>query len=167
MKRYCFDTSGISNPLQAMPEDIHDWIWILVRDLIEEGSIAVTTEIYDEMTHIGGQVGACIRANRKAMVLEVGDTGWDWSRYIQMTNAMQSAHREYISEFNEHVARTVGMNDISIIALAKALRLPLVSMETLVLGPNAKKRKIPNVCAIENVDHLDFTGFLRSVNARR
>ena len=27
MKKYAFDTSGISNPLESMPEDIHESLW--------------------------------------------------------------------------------------------------------------------------------------------
>jgi hypothetical protein len=27
MKKYCLDTSGLSNPLEFMPEDIHVTLW--------------------------------------------------------------------------------------------------------------------------------------------
>ena len=58
------------------------------------------------------------------------------------------------------------MNDISIIALAKVLALPVVSMETLIRQPEAKWRRIPNVCLAENVEHLSFNDFLRRENVR-
>lgn len=100
MKKYCFDTSGISNPLETMPEDIHDWLWRRVRILIEVGAIAVTREIYDEMVHIPGMVGDCIKGNRDHMVLEVGDKGWNWELYVDHVRALQITYQEFISEFS-------------------------------------------------------------------
>jgi len=71
MKKYCFDMSGISNPLEAMPEDIHRSMWAKIKAIFASGQIAVTKEIYDEMTHIPGSVGDCIRDNEQKLVLEV------------------------------------------------------------------------------------------------
>lgn len=42
MKRYCFDTSGISNPVETMPDDIFESLWLKVIAVIEAGEIAVT-----------------------------------------------------------------------------------------------------------------------------
>jgi len=33
MKKYAFDTSGISNPLESMPEDIHESIWKISKQI--------------------------------------------------------------------------------------------------------------------------------------
>lgn len=45
MKRYRVDTSGFSNPLATIPEDIYRSIWLQVTALIAAGTIGVTTEI--------------------------------------------------------------------------------------------------------------------------
>ncbi len=161
MKRYCFDTSGFSNPLETMPEEIHAWLWLDVRARIEAGEIAVTTEIYEEMTHIPGEVGACIQVNRDSLVLEVGDDGWNWVAYKNQATTLQLTHQNFISEYNGGSPKMVSLNDISIVALAKALELPLVSMEVMVRDPNARKRKIPNICQDEMVEHLTFNDYLR------
>jgi Domain of unknown function (DUF4411) len=50
---------------------------------------------------------------------------------------------------------------MSIIALALALEVPVVSMESYVTARDAKKQHIPNICAREEVEHLTFNGFLR------
>ena len=51
MKKYAFDTSGISNPL----------IWKTFKEtILPSGIIAVTQEIYDEMGSIQGSVGQAI-----------------------------------------------------------------------------------------------------------
>src|SRR5262245_39062558 len=121
MKKYCFDTSGISNPLESMPEDIHDSLWNGFKTkCLESGIIAVTREIYDEMLHIGGTVGACIKANKSELVMEVGES-WDWNKYIDVVNKMEEDHRKFISEYCGGSKKTVGLTDISIIALAKTL----------------------------------------------
>src|SRR5580704_19617184 len=58
MKKYAFDTSGISNPLESMPEDIHESMWGNFKTkILPSGIIAVTQEIYDEMGSIPGSVG--------------------------------------------------------------------------------------------------------------
>ncbi len=65
MKKYAFDTSGISNPLESMPEDIHESIWKTFKEtILPSGIIAVTQEIYDEMGSIQGSVGQAIKDNK-------------------------------------------------------------------------------------------------------
>jgi hypothetical protein len=166
MKKYCFDTSGISNPLESMPEDIHESAWKKIKGCIEDGMFAVTTEIYEEMTHITGTVGDCIRNNQDALVLEVGEGEWDWSTYIKHVTRMQDAHRQFISDFNNNRKGTVCLNDLSIIALAKTLEIPVVSMESEVRNDASQKRRIPDICKLESVEHLLFSDFCRREGLR-
>ncbi len=130
MKKYCFDTSGFSNPLEAMPEDIHDSMWMKVKAIIADGRIAVTAEIYDEMERIGGDLGQCVKDHKAEMLLEVGDASWNWSAYKACAAEIQTAHHDFISEYCGGSPKTVCLNDISIVALAKSLSLPIVSMES-------------------------------------
>ena len=165
MKRYCFDTSGISNPLESMPEDIHGSLWSGFKTkCLQSGIIAVTQEIYDEMQHIQGSVGQCIRDHRADLVMEVGDD-WDWGTYITNVNSMEDSHHAYISEYCGGSRKTVCLNDISIIALAKTLGLPVVSMEERVTA-GSKKLRIPDICDLEGVAHLGFNEFLRNEKLR-
>jgi hypothetical protein len=161
MKKYCFDTSGLSNPLEAMPEDIHESQWKKIKQCITDGMFAVTPEIYDEMTHIMGTVGECIRANEAALVLEIGEGEWDWDAYTKETTRMQDDYRQYISELNNNRKDTVCLNDISIIALGKSLSLPVVSMESFVNDDKSTKRRIPNICKMDGIDHKFFNEFCR------
>lgn len=162
MKNYCFDTSGISNPVENLPDDIYMPIWLGVIGVIEAGAIAVTTEIYDEMSgSIHGLVGDCIGSNKANMVLEIGGKDWDSATYVAAVSAMQQSQHAFISENIGGTKKTVSKNDISIIALGKALGLPVVSMEKPVSTYTTTKRKIPDVCRIEGVEHLDFNTFLR------
>lgn len=67
-KRYCLDTSGLSNPLENMPQDIHVSLWNQVMAVIAGGHLAVTQEIYGELTHLAGAVGECIKDNHANLV---------------------------------------------------------------------------------------------------
>jgi hypothetical protein len=165
VKKYCFDTSGFSNPLEAMPEDIHDSMWTKVKAIIADGQIAVTAEIYDEMERMGGDFGQYVKDHKAEMLLEVGHASWDWSAYKVRAAEIQTAHHDFISEYCGGSPKTVCLNDISIIALAKSLSLPLVSMESPV-RQGSRKRRIPDVCLIEGVQPLNFNQFLRAEGIR-
>lgn len=58
MKKYFLDTSGLSNPLEFMPEDIHPTIWAKMAGLVTSGTFAVAVEIYDELKHLPGPSGS-------------------------------------------------------------------------------------------------------------
>jgi hypothetical protein len=80
--------------------------------------------------------------------------------YIDHCNKMEDEHHDFISEFIGGTKKTVGLTDISIIALAKTLNLPVVSMESPVTS-ESKKLHIPDVCKLQSVEHLTFSEFLR------
>ena len=123
---------------------------------------AVNVEIYNEMTHITGTVGQCIKDNQAVLVLEIGEGEWDWETYTEHNTRMQDEYKDFISEFNNNRKATVGLNDISIIALAKTLGLPLVHMESEVNNPDSIKRRIPDICKSEAVPPLPFSAFCRA-----
>lgn len=158
---YCLDTSGISNPWEDTPIDIHATVWKKTMEMIEDKKFAVTTEIYTEMEFIQGELGDCVRANKVNLVLEVGDSNWDYSSYINHVNRMRTTYDAFISQAGTASTNTVSVNDISIIALAKTLGIPLVSMEKSA-GASPSRKKIPDICALEKVTHLTFNDMLRA-----
>ena len=162
MKKYCLDTSGLSNPLESMPEDIHASLWAEVRARIATGSLAVTGEIYAEMEHIQGEMGDCIRENEVNLLLEVNDSSWPFENYIEQAARMQVEYANFIRENVGNKKGTVGLNDISIIALAKTLSLPVVSMEKRKAHQSGKLRQIPDICDAEKIPHMTFNDFLRA-----
>ncbi len=166
MKRYCFDTSGLSKPYQDMPEDIYGRLWEGMKQVITAGLIAVTKEIYDEMVCIEGSLGECIRANQAKLQLEIGQPDWNWEAYLAHMVRMQTQHHAYISEYTGGRKGTVGLKDLTIIGMAKTLGLPVVSMEVFITQSESKNRRIPNICHMEGVEHLDFNHFLRKQGLR-
>jgi hypothetical protein len=159
MKRYCFDTSGLSTPWSDLADDVFTSLWDQVIARIEKGEIAVTQEIYDEMCHIEGRLGECIKANKAAMLMEINEGSWDWAGYVAQGTRMLTDHHDFISEYTPNKANdTVCLHDMTIIALAKSLGLPLVSSEKSAI-PSLKKKRIPDICQLENVHHHHFVGF--------
>jgi hypothetical protein len=164
MKAYCLDTSGISSPLEFMPEDIHLSIWAGVAALIAAGTFAVTVEIYDELTHLPGPIGDCIKANQDNLQLEIEEESWDWKTYLGHYEEMNIKYENVISEYNENRKNTVGLKDLTIIALAKTLNLPVISSEKKLntVQDSVKRQKIPDICDKEGVVHMSFNDLLRT-----
>jgi hypothetical protein len=165
MPKYCVDTSGLSHPYEEIPEDIHPSLWQRVRQTIADGHVAVTKEIFDEVVLINGGLGDYLNKNKSLMLHEVALGDWDWQQYVKLAAKMQIDHKPFIREFCGGSPRTICLNDISIIALAKTLKLPVLSMEKPVTK-ESKKRKIPDICLAENVVHMGFNDFCRKEGFR-
>lgn len=167
MKRFCLDTSGVSNPLVTMPFDLFEVIWVQIFELVEEGAFAVTTEIHEELMLLEGEVGECFKRNRARLVREVGEASWDWSTYVGHARRLQLDFEAHISERLGGKSGTVGLTDLSIVALARTLSPPVISMERMVLETSQTfRRTIPNLCQSEGIEHLDFNAFLRRAGIR-
>ena len=160
MPKYCMDTSGLSHPYEEIPEDIHASLWESVRNTVANGHVAVTSEIFDEAVKIDGGLGEYLNDQKSLIVYEVSKGDWDWRAYLAAATRMQDDYKEFIREFCGGSPKTVCLNDISIIALAQTLKLPVISMEKPV-QKGAKKRHIPDICLSEKVDHFDFSDFCR------
>jgi hypothetical protein len=163
MSKYCIDTSGLSHPYEEIPEDIHESLWARVRKTIVDGNVAVTPEIFDEVVHIDGGLGKFLDKHKALIIFEIEKGKWDWPSYVKHISRMQHDHRDFIREYCGGSPKTVCLNDISIIALAKTLHVPVVSMEKPV-DKTSKKRHIPDICIVENVVHLTFSDFCRKEN---
>jgi uncharacterized protein DUF4411 len=168
VRKYCLDTSGFSSPLENMPEDIHATLWLSVAKLVEGGTFAVTTEIYEELELLPGAIGDCIKKNKAHLHLEIEDEGWDWRTYLDHVERMSVTYADVISEKNGNRKNTIGYNDLSIIALAKTLGLPVISSEKKLHGPqdSKKRQKIPDICDKEGVPHMTSMIFLGKRGSR-
>src|ERR1700739_1566964 len=139
--------SGLSTPLENMPEDIHKILWGKVAKIIASGKFAVTTEIYEELTHLPGPIGECVKAHEASLALEVEEETWDWPTYLAHIERMRVTYKSVISEYNGNRKNTVCLNDLSIIALAKTLGLPVISSEKKLqtAQDSQKRQKIPDI----------------------
>ena len=109
-------------------------------------------EISVELDSIFGDLGQCLSDCKKICCLEIGQDEWPWEKYLAEFDALKTNYQQYISEYNGGRKNTVGVNDISIIALAKTLGLPVMSMEKPTTNLASEKRlRIPDVCVLEKV----------------
>ncbi|WP_417463327.1 DUF4411 family protein [Kordiimonas sp.] len=161
MKKYCFDTSGISNPLETTPLDIYKTLWAQFEEVVLSGSIGVTAEIFEEMMHIDGEVGELLKKSKSSLICEVEEDWWDWPKYVEYSANLIVKYGEFISEYTGGSPKTICLNDMTNIALAGTLGIPVVSMEVST-APSVTKKRIPDICAMEGVEHLMFNDFLRA-----
>lgn len=160
---YVLDTSGLSNPLVNMPPDIYESLWNTICAFIDSGSFCWNFEIGEELSQIPDPVGSRLSACSSDCCYEVGDDDWDWQTYLGNFQALKVTYQSYISEYNGNRRNTVGLNDVSIVALAQTLGLPIISMEGRTTGQRSEKRiRIPSLCDEIGVPHLDFNQFLRA-----
>lgn len=161
MAETCFDTSGLSHPWEEMPDPPHGGIWKFVRAAIENGEIAMTREVFDEMCKINGGLGDFIEQHKDAVLYEVGEGDWDWGAYLKEADRIAQKHKEFVSDWTGGSPKTICLNDISGIALASTLKIEMVSGEKRIHDlVQAKKRKIPDVCVAEGVTHRSFNDYL-------
>ncbi|MBZ0325294.1 MAG: DUF4411 family protein [Alphaproteobacteria bacterium] len=161
MHKYCLDTSGISNPVMELPETIHVSLWSKVVDLIHARVFCWNYEIGEELQSIPGVAGDALKSCNGECCFEISVGDWDWNGYLKRVEDWRTTYHDYISEYNGGRKNTIGLNDLSIVAFAKTLERPVVSMEKRNLGPPSQTRmRIPDLCDKESVQHLTFNEFL-------
>jgi hypothetical protein len=93
-----------------------------------------------------------------------GEETWDWKTYVTHYEEMKTKYESVVSEYNGNRKNTVGLKDLTIIALAKTLKLPVVSSEKRLsaMQDSDKRQKIPDICDKEGVVHIGFNELLRA-----
>ncbi len=162
-KKYCLDTSGLSNPRMVLPDDIFVSVWNHVYLMIELGAFAVTKGIFSELEMIEGGMGKFISENRKMMLMD-RDGDWNEGEYLSIFEDFKERYRSVLSTPEVRKRRTIDQNDLSIVALGKAMRLPVITMESRPIQISQKRKRVPEICDLESVEWLTFNDFLRREN---
>lgn len=133
------------------------------------GRLCTRAEIYEELSHLVGPIGECIKKNKDILQYEVEDTDWDWNAYLAHYERMKIQYEAVISDYNSNRKNTIGLKDLTIIALAKTLGLPVVSSEkkTNSEQDSKKRQKIPDICDKEGVQHMSFNDLLRAEGIKK
>jgi len=147
-----------------MPPDIHETLWRVLANLVDAGTFCWNKEIWNEIDgSIYGDIAQNLKAANKAGCLyDLDDPSWDVRSYIDNQNDLCARYSGYIAEYNGK-DNTVGLNDVSIIALAKTLNKPVASMERENTNPGSSliRMRIPELCSREKIPHLNFVQLLR------
>lgn len=161
MFEYCLDTSGLSNPYIEVPPTIYKTLWQIVYDLIDVRTFCWTKEIDSQLSLIQGDLGAKLREQSRHCCFEIGTDNWPWREYINTINEWRYVYQENISEYNGNRKNTIDLTDLSIVALAKVLEKSVLSMEKpSPIFSSSRRRRIPDLCVFEDVEHVDFNTFL-------
>ena len=143
--------------------DVFENLWAFVIARIEAGDIAMTREIFDEMILIDNGFGEAISDNKDAVLYEVNQENWDWQDYLVTNGQILTDQHDHISEYTGGSPKTVCVNDVSGISLAKSLGIPIISGESITHNLDQTiKRKIPDICQAEGVQHMTFNEFLKA-----
>jgi len=70
------------------------------------------------MVYIPSGIDEIFNVSKEIVLLEVGQSTWDWQAYISNVVRAQDEYHDYISENNGNISGTIGLNDLSIICLA-------------------------------------------------
>lgn len=97
--------------------------------MIAEGLFCCNAEIAEQYTHIEGPVGDCLKDHSNHMTYEVGVGSWAWKTYLAHVERMTATYHAFISDYHGGRKSTIDLKDLSLVALAKTLSLPVVSME--------------------------------------
>ena len=143
--------------------DVHVTLWKVILEHTERGTFCWTEQIWQQLKLIqDSRILDCLNHCNRSACLRVGEINWPDQLYLDHLERIQDTYRDYISELNEKRKRTIDLVDCSIVSLAVTLNLPVLSMEKPI-GPSSTIRlKIPDLCAREDVQHYDLTGFFRT-----
>lgn len=165
MPKYCLDTSGLSKPFIDLPQHVFPTLWQKVGECIANDCFCWNDDIAEQFERLVEPLQSLLKNRERTCRFRDNDVSWPYDKYIALVSEWQTAYKQYISEFNDNRKDTIGLTDLSIVALAKTLTLPVVSMERPNSNqPSEKKIRIPELCEREKIKHLTFVEFLEAEN---
>lgn len=163
MTNYCLDTSGVSKPWLELPVRVFPTLWLKVWDRIENDCFCWNDEIAQEIDRLDDPLRKKLKSREHVCRFRNDSTLWPYGNYSNLILEWERKYSQYIQENHGNRTGTIGRADLSIVALAKTLTLPIVSMERPnTSSPSKTKIRIPELCKRENITHLNFVEFLEA-----
>lgn len=147
MAKYVFDSNIFINLQRRHPIDVFPSLWIKIGELMDNGTIISSREVYDEIM-IGGDDLKNWAEERKECFLPSDVPVQQEVRTILLT------YRGLVEG-----GKKKNSADPFVIALAKQYQCKVVTEE--VPTHNMASPKIPDVCDSYNIECVDFVGFAR------
>lgn len=145
MPRYVFDANIFINLQQRQPIDIYPSVWEKVSELMENGIIISSHEVYEEIIVGNDELASWVKSRETSFVLS--------------DEQIQQSVRDILKQHRGLVEGGKKKNtaDPFVIAVAKVYGGKVVTNEAFAGGHNPPK--IPNVCLAINIDCIDFVSF--------
>ena len=147
MAKYVFDSNIFINLQRRQPIDIFPSLWTKIGELMDNGTIISSQEVFDELMIGGDDLGKWAQARHKSFFLS--------------DIPIQQDVRDILLKFRGLVEGGKKKNsaDPFVIALAKQKNCKVVTEE--VPTHNMNSPKIPDVCSAYQIECIDFISFAR------
>lgn len=147
MAKYVFDSNIFINLQRRQPIDIFPSLWNRIGDLMDEGTIISSQEVYDEIMIGGDDLQKWAKARRESFLPPSVPVQ-------QEVRTILLSHRGLVEGGSKKNSA-----DPFVVALAKQEHCKVVTEE--VRTRNAKAPKIPDVCDAYQIECIDFVNFAR------
>lgn len=149
MAKYVFDTNIFIILQRRQPIDIYPSLWSKIGELMADGTIISSQEVYDEIAVGGDDLEKWAKVRKEC--------------FLPSEVPIQETVREILQSHRGLVEGGSKKNsaDPFVIALARNNRCKVVTEE--VRTHNSSAPKIPDVCEAYNIECIDFVGFSREV----
>ena len=147
MVKYVFDTNIFITLQRRQPIDIYPSLWEKIGEMMDDGTIVSSQEVYDEIAVGGDDLEKWAKARKKS--------------FLPSEIPVQKAVRKILKEHRGLVEGGNKKNsaDPFVIALAQENHCKVVTEK--VRTHNISAPKIPDVCEAYNIECIDFVGFSR------
>lgn len=147
MAKYVFDSNIFINLHRRHPIDVFPSLWAKIGELLDDGTIISSQEVYDEIMIGGDDLEKWVKARKKCFLPSEIPVQKD----VQI---ILSTHRGLVEGGKKNNSA-----DPFVIALAKQKNCKVVTEE--VPTHNMASPKIPDVCEAYKIECIDFIGFAR------
>ena len=150
MAKYVFDSNIFINLHRRHPIDVFPSLWTKISELMDNGVIISSQEVYDEIIIGGDEIGKWASIRQTCFL----------PSYIDIQNYVRSilsTHRGLVEG-----GKKMNSADPFVIALAKREGCKVVTEE--VPSRNASSPKIPDVCNAYKIECINFIDFAREEN---
>ncbi len=148
---YCVDTSGWLDGWQRYyPPDVFPSLWIKLEELIAQGEIISSDEVYVELEKKSDELHTWMK-QRKTMLIPLE------------TNIQQHA-TQLLVEYPRLVDTLRGRSKADPFVIATAMEKNAVVVTGEVLTGNMNKPRIPDVCQARTIRCIGFLQMIRELN---
>jgi hypothetical protein len=147
--KYVFDSNIFIGLQRRQPMDIYPSVWEKISDLMKNGIVISSREVFDELSASGDELTKWAKARQDS--------------FLPTTTDIQLRARKILAEHRELVEGGKKKNnaDPFVIALAQERGCAVVTDEAMSNSLSAPK--IPNICVIYNIRQIDLVAFLREM----
>lgn len=147
--KYVFDSNIFINLQQRQPRDIYPSVWSKIDELMDDGTIISSREVYDELSLGDDALSAWAKTRQES--------------FLPSEISVQERVREILKEHRGLVEGGKKRNnaDPFVIALAQEKDCIVVTEEGH--SNSEQSPKIPNICEAYGVQYTNFVGFAREM----